>query len=126
MKTTLLMKTEFDAKGYLVIPGVFSSPELEQITAVLEHADTTGASFRKSGALFAIRRFLEELPGIRPLVFKEPFKALIRHYAGPGYFISKSIYFDKPGLSNWFVAYHQDLTISVNQKKRCRALVPGL
>lgn len=28
----------------------------------------------------------------------------------------KSIYFDKPALSNWFVAYHQDLTISVDKK----------
>ena len=33
----------------------------------------------------------------------------------------KSIYFDKPGASNWFVAYHQDLMISVDQK----AAVPG-
>ena len=29
----------------------------------------------------------------------------------------KSIYFDKPETSNWYVAYHQDLTISVNEKK---------
>jgi len=28
----------------------------------------------------------------------------------------KSIYFDKPKGSNWFVAYHQDLTISVDKK----------
>lgn len=28
----------------------------------------------------------------------------------------KSIYFDKPGASNWFVSYHQDLTIAVNEK----------
>jgi ectoine hydroxylase-related dioxygenase (phytanoyl-CoA dioxygenase family) len=30
--------------------------------------------------------------------------------------VVKSIYFDKPGQSNWFVAWHQDLTISVDQK----------
>ena len=28
----------------------------------------------------------------------------------------KSIYFDKPSSSNWYVSYHQDLTISVNKK----------
>jgi len=37
---------------------------------------------------------------------------------GPDYFLVKSIYFDKPEQSNWFVAYHQDLTISVDQKKQ--------
>ena len=35
---------------------------------------------------------------------------------GKDYFITKSIYFDKPEKSNWFVAYHQDLTISVDKK----------
>jgi ectoine hydroxylase-related dioxygenase (phytanoyl-CoA dioxygenase family) len=28
----------------------------------------------------------------------------------------KSIYFDKPETSNWYVSYHQDLTISVDKK----------
>jgi ectoine hydroxylase-related dioxygenase (phytanoyl-CoA dioxygenase family) len=30
--------------------------------------------------------------------------------------VVKSIYFDKPEQSNWFVAWHQDLTISVDKK----------
>jgi len=30
--------------------------------------------------------------------------------------VVKSIYFDKPSRSNWFVAYHQDLTISTANK----------
>ena len=32
------------------------------------------------------------------------------------YFVVKSIYFDKPQSSNWYVSYHQDLTISVDKK----------
>jgi ectoine hydroxylase-related dioxygenase (phytanoyl-CoA dioxygenase family) len=32
-------------------------------------------------------------------------------------FIVKSIYFDKPPASNWFVAYHQDIIIAVKEKK---------
>ena len=35
---------------------------------------------------------------------------------GDRYFIVKSIYFDKPQTSNWYVSYHQDLTISVDKK----------
>ncbi|MFD1256587.1 phytanoyl-CoA dioxygenase family protein [Mucilaginibacter terrae] len=35
---------------------------------------------------------------------------------GNKYFVVKSIYFDKPEKSNWFVAYHQDLTVSVDRK----------
>lgn len=43
-------------------------------------------------------------------------KALLAEMFGKAYFVVKSIYFDKPENSNWFVAYHQDLTISVESK----------
>lgn len=35
---------------------------------------------------------------------------------GDHYFVVKSIYFDKPETSNWYVSYHQDLTISVDKQ----------
>ncbi|MDB4918635.1 phytanoyl-CoA dioxygenase family protein [Mucilaginibacter sp.] len=41
---------------------------------------------------------------------------MIRNLFGEQYFVVKSIYFDKPEKSNWFVAWHQDLTISVDRK----------
>ena len=43
-------------------------------------------------------------------------REIIKSNFGENYFITKSIYFDKPEKSNWFVAYHQDLTISVDKK----------
>ncbi|WP_236642028.1 phytanoyl-CoA dioxygenase family protein [Dokdonia sinensis] len=44
-------------------------------------------------------------------------KDLIRLVGNEDYFLTKAIYFDKPKTSNWFVSYHQDLSISVNQKE---------
>lgn len=43
---------------------------------------------------------------------------------GGDYFVVKSIYFDKPERSNWFVAWHQDLTISVDKKTDIRGYGP--
>jgi ectoine hydroxylase-related dioxygenase (phytanoyl-CoA dioxygenase family) len=40
----------------------------------------------------------------------------LKEIIGDGYFVVKSIYFDKPPASNWFVSFHQDLTISVDKK----------
>jgi ectoine hydroxylase-related dioxygenase (phytanoyl-CoA dioxygenase family) len=48
-------------------------------------------------------------------------KQIITNLFGNEYFVVKSIYFDKPEKSNWFVACHQDLTISVNKKTE----IPG-
>jgi ectoine hydroxylase-related dioxygenase (phytanoyl-CoA dioxygenase family) len=38
--------------------------------------------------------------------------------------VVKSIYFDKPEKSNWFVSYHQDLTISVDKKTETEGFGP--
>jgi ectoine hydroxylase-related dioxygenase (phytanoyl-CoA dioxygenase family) len=66
--------------------------------------------------LFAIRQFLKELPQVVPLIFNSNLKTLIHALFDSNYFVVKSIYFDKPELSNWFVSWHQDLTIVVDKK----------
>lgn len=50
------------------------------------------------------------------MIFNENIKKVIKEIFGDRYFVVKSIYFDKPEKSNWYVAYHQDLTVSVDQK----------
>jgi ectoine hydroxylase-related dioxygenase (phytanoyl-CoA dioxygenase family) len=57
---------------------------------------------------------LQEVPGLSDIIFTTAFTTLIHRIFGEDYFVVRSIYFNKPGLSNWFVAYHQDLSISVN------------
>ncbi|THF53126.1 phytanoyl-CoA dioxygenase family protein [Flavobacterium supellecticarium] len=102
--------------GFSSIPGVYSNDEVDAIIQLITKTDTTRDTFRKSKELFAIRQFLKEIPNINELVFNENLQNIIRNYFGEDYFVVKSIYFDKPETSNWYVAYHQDLTISVDQK----------
>jgi len=102
--------------GFTVIDGIYSYAEVDTILKVIEAIDTSGATFRKSADLFAIRQFLKEVPVTLPLLLNDRLKEVIASVFGSDYFIVKSIYFDKPGASNWFVAYHQDLTISVDRK----------
>ncbi|CAA7391222.1 phytanoyl-CoA dioxygenase family protein [Chryseobacterium fistulae] len=103
--------------GFTVINGIFSENEVEKIVQVIENIDTSKPIFRKSTDLFAIRQFLKEIPEIKDLIFNENIKAVIKEVFGDQYFVVKSIYFDKPETSNWYVAYHQDLTISVDKKE---------
>ncbi len=84
--------------------------------ATIEQVDTSKPTFRKSTDLFAIRQFLKEIPETAKLIFNNNLKTVVRQLFGDDYFVVKSIYFDKPETSNWFVSYHQDLTISVNKK----------
>ncbi|AXY76137.1 phytanoyl-CoA dioxygenase [Paraflavitalea soli] len=112
---------EIEQKGFSCIPNVFIADEVEAIIEAIALADHSNPTFRKTNDLFAIRQFLKEVPAVRSLVFTQQFNTLIEAIFGAGYFVVKSIYFDKPEQSNWFVAYHQDLTISVDKK----AALPG-
>lgn len=110
-------KAELEQKGFSTINSVYGQEEIDSIIKLIDSQNSSSPTFRKSEDLFAIRQFIKELPEIKPLVFNEKLNSIIKSIAGEDYFIVKSIYFDKPEKSNWFVAYHQDLTISVDKKE---------
>lgn len=110
-------KERVSANGFTVIENVFTNEEVELLLSTISDVNTTKPTFRKTSELFAIRQFLKEIPATLPIIFNDKLKVIISQIFGEDYFIVKSIYFDKPEQSNWFVAYHQDLTISVNTKQ---------
>lgn len=109
-------KNLIQENGFTVINNIFSEDEIEKISEVIQNIDTSKETFRKSEDLFAIRQFLKEIPEVKDLIFNDNVKEIIKEIFGENYFVVKSIYFDKPEKSNWYVAYHQDLTISVDKK----------
>lgn len=109
-------KSDIVENGFTVINNIFSDEEIKSITDILQDIDVSKDTFRKSEDLFAIRQFLKEVPEVTKLVLIDRITEIVREIFGEKYFVVKSIYFDKPEKSNWYVSYHQDLTISVNQK----------
>ncbi len=105
-----------DTYGFSIVDEIFSSFEVNKIIDIINQANPNKQTFRKSADLFAIRRFLKELPSATEYIFNPKLRSLISTVFGEDYFLVKSIYFDKPESSNWFVSYHQDLTISVDRK----------
>lgn len=110
--------------GFTIVNGIYTPSEIDAITAIIEAADQSKDSFRKTDDLFAIRRFLHEVPDVKRLIFNDNIKRIINELFGKAYFITKSIYFDKPERSNWFVAWHQDLTIAVDKKTELTGFGP--
>jgi len=110
---------EINSEGFAIINNIYSENEIEKLISLIENVtenSNENATFRKSQDLFAIRQFHKEIPETLPFIFNQNLESIIESNFGKGYFITKSIYFDKPEKSNWFVAYHQDLTISVDKK----------
>lgn len=117
MKSLDVNKNELNLLGFSVINNVYTKSEIQSISNFISNLDTSNPIFRKSEDLFAIRQFIKEVPQINDLIFTENLLEIIKSIGGNDYFVVKSIYFDKPEKSNWFVSYHQDLTISIDKKQ---------
>ena len=108
---------EITELGFTIINGIYAHRETDAIINTINSADSSKKdTFRRTADLFAIRQFLKELPDTYHLIFNDALKTVIEQLFGNDYFVVKSIYFDKPEASNWYVSYHQDLTISVDKK----------
>ena len=110
------LKNTLEQEGYAVLDSLYSIPEIQQITTCIEEASQNGNGFLKTKDLFAIRQLKNNIPQLKKIVFNENLISLLSTIYTTPYFLTKAIYFDKPSTSNWFVPYHQDLSISVHQK----------
>ena len=118
MKT---IRSNFDQDGFAVIADVYSKSELANIASEINRFNASNPQFQQERELFAIRRLLQEIPTLEPLLFTPALIQILDEFAGKGRFLTKGIYFDKPPGSNWFVAWHQDISISVDARRE----VPG-
>lgn len=116
MNTIAAVKQKIAEEGFAVTNAFFDETTISRLLQAIETADTEKAVFRKTNDLFAIRQFLKEIPAAAEIIFTAEFIELLEEIMGAEYFAVKSIYFDKPPQSNWFVAFHQDLTIAVDKK----------
>ena len=107
---------EFLINGFAIVENIYTIAEVNKILQQISQATTDKETFRKTADLFAIRQFLKEVPSTLHTILNDNLGAVLKQLLGDKYFVVKSIYFDKPHTSNWFVSYHQDLTISVDKK----------
>ncbi|NQY29983.1 MAG: phytanoyl-CoA dioxygenase family protein [Flavobacteriaceae bacterium] len=109
-------KLELTEQGFSICSDLYTETEVAEIIRLVDSMDTDHSSFLKTTSLFAIRQFMNHIPELSKLIYNENLLKLIKEVGGENYFLTKAIYFDKPAGSNWFVAYHQDLSISVADK----------
>ncbi|QTE23862.1 phytanoyl-CoA dioxygenase family protein [Polaribacter cellanae] len=100
-------KIKLEENGFSIVEGVFQQEELNKIIHFIEHHNFD----------FSERQLLNRFPELQNIIFEsKSFKKLYSTICDKNYFLSKAIYFNKPSKSNWFVSYHQDLSISVKNK----------
>lgn len=103
--------------GYLIVPNLLGEGARAEALDLINSLDRSHPSAMASTELFAIRNVCGIIPGLLPMVWTRTLRELVSRYVGERSFLTKSTYFDKPSGSNWFVGYHQDISISVEQRR---------
>jgi hypothetical protein len=113
---------EFEREGLMLLPRVFSTTDVEAMTAALSelfHREgTQDASIRgDEGAVYAARNVLRLWPeaGLawrRPVLLECLSKIL-----GPDFGLVRILFFDKPPRQTWALPWHKDLTIAVRNNR---------
>ncbi|WP_298425058.1 phytanoyl-CoA dioxygenase family protein [uncultured Kordia sp.] len=109
--------SHLEVNGFAVLDRMYSNSEVEAIRSCIEKVNAEQGFAESSANLFAIRQVMTKIPELKSLLFTDKFHKLLATIFDKSCFLTKAIYFDKPSKSNWFVAYHQDLSISVDRRE---------
>lgn len=116
-----MVPPSFAAHGCAILPGIFPSNEVGSLVACVRASLSDGSKAMKADETYAVRDALREMPCLRVVLRNDALLAIIHEVLGEMAFLTKSIWFEKPPGGNWFVGWHQDISISVAQ----RIDVPG-
>lgn len=103
----------FDRDGFAIVPNAVSSAPLDELLTALRPS----VAGKGRGGL----RNLFEIPAVVDLARSSVIREIVRALLGVDCFAVRALLFDKTPSSNWKVAWHQDLTIAVAERRE----VPG-
>ena len=107
---------EIDKSGFAGLPGFINKKQIEKLIKFsLELAKFS--SSRKSKSIYGVRNLLHISSEINELAESRKVKSVIGKILGRKAKPVRAIFFDKTPDVNWKVPWHQDLTISVKEKR---------
>jgi hypothetical protein len=109
MVTTYFQSVEDD--GFAIVPQCLAEGMVEHLCSYL-------------GSSKHAQRNLLDVPAVRDLAVSEPVRQLATHLLGEECFTVRGILLNKTPDSNWKVAWHQDRTIAVRQRKDTESFGP--
>ena len=105
------LKKQLTHKGFGIINYIYTRKHLNVLRRQIDRDLLKGDT-----SLHAQRQIFEKVPALKNMLFHKNLNRII-HSINPKAFLVKSMYFDKPPRSNWYVNWHQDKTIHLKERK---------
>ncbi len=104
-------QSELDSKGYTLLPNVVCETEINNLISVVERMRQR----EKTGSA-GVRHILKRSCLVRKFANSKQILGIAQRILGTNAKPTKAILFDKTAETNWYVTWHQDLTIAVKEK----------
>ena len=111
------MLDELEKNGFVVLKSVLDDETVSFLIEKLSKLKPDEAVSRKNEAIYGVRNLLKISPETKEFSESETVKKLAESFLGERAKVVRAIYFDKNAGANWKVPWHQDLTISVREKR---------
>ncbi len=108
---------DVDTKGFSILNSAYTDLEIFEISNEVEAYLNNVREEKSNKSKYAIRQLLVKIPQLKTKLLNPFVRRILSEYYHDCYFLTKALYFNKINEANWFVPYHQDLSITVNQKQ---------
>lgn len=107
--------------GYALVPSGIPPDEIARLATLLTSSLTEGHedahALASRGTVYAARNPLEVLPDVRQLWCESQLGPLLTEILGPSFGLVRGLFFDKPPGRSWWLPWHKDLTIAVQNNQ---------
>jgi hypothetical protein len=118
---TQAWKSRLADAGYVVLPRVFATGQVDAVTHELAFAfgnDANGSTLRSAdGSIYGARNLLQLWPAVVNACRQAPLPEILTDVLGPEFGMVRVLYFDKPPDQSWALPWHKDLTIAVKNNR---------
>jgi len=113
---------EFENSGFAIVERVIDQ---DQVKGLIDAANSHDGNNRPENDLkrYAVRNLLR-LSKARELADSQPIRSIVDAVLGPGARVVRGLLFDKTPQANWKVAWHQDLSIAVQERRETHGYGP--
>lgn len=102
--------------GFVVLQEFLNAETVSLALVALANAKFDVGESQRAGKAFGIRNLLNVVPFTRDLAHSSACKSIVEPILGREARVVRGIYFDKHKDANWKVAWHQDMTIAVQER----------
>lgn len=108
---------ELNEKGFVILKNTLDDETISRLITSLSKLKSAKGVSKKRNSIYGVRNLLNLSSGINEFAKSDKVREIVRNFSGEKAKPVRAIYFDKTVDANWKVPWHQDLTISVEEKR---------